>query len=82
LINRPALFTGPGFLIGGFMRIISQETSTNGRWGLTIVGDVADDFSFPAKGRLIDMGEIERHKTFQFVPDESGHWIDLAGETR
>lgn len=62
------------------MRIISQETSTNGRWGLTIVGDVADDFSFPAKGNLFNMGQIEGHKTFKFVPDENGQWIDLAGD--
>ena len=64
------------------MRIIRQETSTNGRWGLTIVGDVADDFRFPAKGVLTDMGTIEGHRTFKFAADENGRWVDVASDVK
>ena len=60
------------------MREIKQ-TSTNGRWGLTVV--VPDDFeNWPAKGRLTSLGVIEGHKIYQFDPCESGDWIEIGGD--
>jgi len=53
-------------------------SSTNGRWGLTIVHE--DGVKFPAKGILDSLGKIEGHDTFQFTADENGDWIVLGGD--
>lgn len=58
-----------------------KNTSTNGRWGLTVV--VPNEFEgFPAKGSLDYLGQIEGHETYQFDPDPRGQWIELVGDAK
>ncbi len=54
-----------------------QKTSTNGRYGITIVCDntQADDVyrMIPVKGALKSLGNIQGHDTYQIVPGDN--WI-------
>ena len=57
-----------------------KNTSTNGRWGITVVCE--DDIDFPAKGILKAFGTIEGHKIFQFTASEDGSWIVIGGDLK
>ena len=61
----------------------TKLTSTNGRWGLTVVhpNDV-DITAAPVEGELESLGSIEGHKTFVFTPKAgTGRWYILEGDT-
>ncbi len=56
------------------MKVIKRFTSTNGRWGMTIVGP-EDVETCPIEGRVMDLGDVEGHRTFQIIPEEgTGRW--------
>lgn len=53
---------------------IFSAISTNGRWGLAVVGP--EGTTFPAQGRLRALGEVAGIATFQFTPDDTaGTWV-------
>jgi hypothetical protein len=59
---------------------IIRETSTNGRWGVVILGPAGCKLSAPQEGRMESLGKIEGHETFRFFPETgSGQWF-LAGD--
>ena len=64
------------------MRIIHQESSTNGRWGLTIVCE--QDVSLteaPVEGEMVRFKEkVEGKELFKFTPRKSGKWWMLLGD--
>ena len=59
------------------MELIFNARSTNGRWGLAIVGP--EGSRLPAQGSLISLGTVAGIETYQFTPGETGTWV-LAGE--
>ena len=61
------------------VEVIAGGRSTNGRWGLQIVGPKGMSLSTPKKGRLFSIGKIDGKQVYKFNPDESGRWF-LAGD--
>jgi hypothetical protein len=59
------------------VNVIFQDRSTNGRWGLTVVGP--EGTKFPAEGSVRDLGEISGYRTFEFLPGETGQWVLPTG---
>ena len=55
------------------LKELFKAISTNGRWGLAVVGK--EGITFPAKGKLIHLGEVEGISTYKFEEDEQGVWI-------
>jgi len=55
-----------------------KRSSTNGRWGVTIVCE--NNIEFPSKGTLMSLGTIEGHKTFQFTGNKGGDWIVIGDD--
>jgi len=56
---------------------VCGQSSTNGRWGLRIVGPAGT--KFPAEGKLERLGEIGGYSTYRFIPGETDRWV-LIGE--
>lgn len=49
------------------MKEILRETSTNGRWGLSVVSSAEDiDIKAPVRGELQFLGKFEGHETYRF----------------
>lgn len=65
------------------MKEIVQNSSTNGRRGVTVVGpDEIKNVTDPIKGKLTRLGTIEGQESFEFIPGENGIWYLLdAGDT-
>lgn len=60
---------------------IAGGTSTNGRWGIKVVGPEGVSLRSPQEGKLSALGTIEGHKTFQFIPEPGcGQWVIVGGE--
>jgi hypothetical protein len=59
-------------------RELLKETSQNGRYGVAIVGE--EGISFPAEGKLVSLGSIAGHDTFEFLPDNGGQWIVIGSD--
>jgi putative CRISPR-associated protein (TIGR02620 family) len=58
-----------------------HTSSTNGRWGLVVVGPKGCDIHHPQEGRMESLGKIEGHHTFQFTPEVgSGQWFLVGGD--
>jgi len=53
--------------------ILWKVTSTNRRWGISIVGPATEEW--PAEGSLVKLGKFEGHETFEFIPGTTGQWI-------
>jgi hypothetical protein len=51
---------------------IFRDRSTNGRWGLAVVGP--EGTTFPAQGSLRHIGEVAGMATYEFTPGETGTW--------
>lgn len=51
------------------MKVIFEARSTNGRWGMAIVGP--DGTKLPAQGSLSSIGTVAGIETYQFYP---GFW--------
>jgi hypothetical protein len=60
------------------MNVVYEARSTNGRWGLTIVGP--EGTRFPAEGALRHVGKVAGMETFEFLPGETGQWIFPTGD--
>ena len=59
---------------------IARGTSTNGRWGIKVVGPKGLSLGKPQEGRLMSLGKIAGHDTFKFIPEPgSGKWY-MVGE--
>jgi hypothetical protein len=55
---------------------IVHDTSTNGRWGVVILGPKGCKIGTPQEGRMDSLGSIEGHATFRFTPETgSGKWF-------
>ena len=68
---------------------IVHDSSTNGRWGVVILGPKGCSLRAPKEGRLESLGEIEGRTTYRFTPETgSGNWyvygddlVPVAGAT-
>jgi len=59
---------------------IAGGTSTNGRWGIKMVGPKGLSLGKPQEGQLVSLKKIEGHDTFKFIPEPgSGKWY-MVGE--
>lgn len=58
------------------MKEIFSARSTNGRWGLAVVGP--DGTTFPSQGRLRHVGNVAGMETYEFTPGETGTWAMTA----
>ena len=64
------------------MKNILNATSTNGRWGLTVVSDsMPEGKKFPQPGTLTHAGRSEEHEIyiFDFIP-RSQEWVLSGGD--
>lgn len=55
------------------MKEIFKELSTNGRWGLAVVGE--EGTQFPAEGSVRPVGRAAGIQTFELVPGNTGTWV-------
>lgn len=55
------------------MKEIFSARSTNGRWGLAVVGP--EGTRFPAQGSLRHVGKVAGMATYEFTPGETGTWV-------
>jgi hypothetical protein len=60
------------------MKEIFSARSTNGRWGLTVVGP--DGTKLPAQGSLRHVGKVAGMATYEFSPGETCAWVTVAGD--
>lgn len=58
------------------MKEIFSARSTNGRWGLAIVGP--EETKLPAQGSLRHVGNVAGIEIYQFTPGETGTWAMTA----
>jgi len=58
------------------MENIFFAQSTNGRWGLAVVGP--DGTTLPAQGSLRHVGNVSGMETYEFTPGETGTWAMTA----
>ena len=58
------------------MKEIFSARSTNGRWGLAIVGP--EETKLPAQGILRHVGNVSGMETYEFTPGETGTWAMTA----
>ncbi len=58
------------------MKEIFSASSTNGRWGLAVVGP--DGTTLPAQGSLRHVGSVAGMETYEFIPGETGTWAMTA----
>lgn len=58
--------------------LLWQARSTNGRWGLAIVGP--EGTKLPCQGAIRHLGEVEGLDTWLLEPGETGTWIMVAGD--
>lgn len=59
---------------------LHHSRSTNGRWGLVLVGP--EGTKFPAEGRVEYIGTVAGKKTFRFTPCASGEWGYVGGDVK
>lgn len=58
-----------------------RASSTNGRWGLVVLGPKGCDLYAPQEGRMEFLGTIERRETFLFWPEVgSNKWFLVGGD--
>ena len=60
------------------MKMIFEARSTNGRWGMAIVGP--EGTKLPAQGSLASLGTVAGIETYLFTPSETGTWILAGGD--
>ncbi len=60
------------------MKMIFEARSTNGRWGLAIVGP--EGTTLPAQGSLISLGTVAGIETYRFTPGDTGTWVLAGGD--
>lgn len=60
------------------MELIFDARSTNGRWGLAIVGP--EGARLPAQGSLVSLGTVAGIETYRFTPGDTGTWVLAGGD--
>jgi len=55
-----------------------EWTSTNGRWGLTLL--CPEDQKFPAEGSIESLGELGGMSCFKFTPGKTGLWLVIGDD--
>lgn len=60
------------------MKELFSARSTNGRWGLAVVGP--EGTTFPSQGGLRHVGNVAGMATYEFTPGETGTWAATAGD--
>lgn len=60
------------------MKELFSARSTNGRWGLAVVGP--DDATLPAQGSINHIGRVAGVDTYVFTPGETKTWVLTSGE--
>jgi len=62
---------------------IIHASSTNGRWGLIIVGPEGVDLHHPTEGALTALGKRDGKDIFQFTPAPgNGQWFYVGGDVK
>lgn len=73
-VTAPASFSSEVAKVAG-------GTSTNGRWGISVVGPKGLSLRDPQEGRLTSLGTIEGHDTYRFTPVPGcGQWVLVGGD--
>lgn len=62
------------------MEELFSAISTNGRWGLVVVGP--EGVEFPAQGSLRHVGNVAGMTTYEFLPGDTGTWVLPAGDVK
>lgn len=65
--------------MNGLSQIFSAK-STNGRWGLAVVGP--EGTTLPAQGSLRHIGAVGGVETYIFSPGNTGTWAMSAGDVK
>lgn len=60
------------------MKELVSEISTNGRWGVAIVGPEGTEF--PAQGTLRHLGRVAGVATYEYTPGETETWVFVGGD--
>jgi hypothetical protein len=67
--------------INSQLEVIATATSTNGRYGVQVVGPKDISIHTPQEGKLVSLGKIDGHHTYQFNPVVgSGQWVLFGGD--
>jgi hypothetical protein len=58
-----------------------SKKSTNGRWGISLVGDLAEvELMRPIQGTIRHLGNVAGFDTWEVLPGQSGEWFWLTGD--
>ncbi len=63
------------------MKEVWKKTSTNGRWGVSVVCDqkIEEDSSL-IQGTVKHLGKVEGHEVFQLIPSQEKTWVLLGDD--
>lgn len=57
------------------------KSSTNHRWGISLVGDLAEvDLMRPVQGTIKHLGTVAGFDTWEVTPGQTGEWYWLTGD--
>jgi hypothetical protein len=57
------------------------KSSTNHRWGISLVGDLAEvDLMRPVQGTIKHLGTVAGFDTWEVLPGHTGEWYWLTGD--
>jgi len=62
------------------MKELFSARSTNGRWGVAVVGPEGTEF--PAQGSLRHVGNVAGMETYEFTPGETNTWVMVTGDVK
>lgn len=62
------------------MKELFSARSTNGRWGLALVGP--EGTTLPAEGSLRHVGSVAGINTYELVPGETSTWVLVAEDVK
>jgi hypothetical protein len=58
-----------------------SKKSTNGRWGIALVGDLTEvELMRPVQGTIRHLGTVGGVDTWQITPGQTGEWYWLTGD--
>jgi len=62
------------------MKELFAVSSTNGNYGLAIVGP--EGTTFPARGSIKHLGKVAGMATYEFTPGETETWVFVGGDVQ
>ena len=62
------------------MKELFAATSTNGNYGIALVGP--EGTTFPAEGSIKHLGKVAGMATYEFTPGETETWIYVGGDVQ